>query len=36
MLSDKLHQPISGVTKLNRATSPLRRVVDGKLIDEGE
>ena len=30
MLSDKLHQPISGAMKLNRATSPLRRVVDMK------
>ena len=28
MLSDKLCQPINGTTKLNRATSPLRRVVD--------
>ena len=28
MLSDKLCQPINGATKPNRATSPLRRVVD--------
>lgn len=28
MLSDKLCQPINDTTKLNRATSPLRRVVD--------
>ena len=28
MLSDKLCQPINGTTKLNRATSPLLRVVD--------
>jgi hypothetical protein len=30
MLSDKLCQPINGATKLNRATSPLRRVVDSE------
>lgn len=28
MLSDKLCQPINGIMKPNRATSPLRRVVD--------
>lgn len=31
MLSDKLCQPINGTTKLNRATSPLRRVVDSNM-----